>query len=153
NEDPDLVFIARPCPRQSASCYSRIMTAAENLAPDLDLEPTPAEVKRYQRQKLIASLGAMILSLAFLAVMALLVGPELNDALQTRIGDNRWLRLVALAFVYAVSIELLTLPLDFWSGFVLEHRYQLSNQTFLQWIWRQIKGYLVGGPLGLLLLL
>src|SRR5262249_4997044 len=40
-----------------------------------------------------------------------------------------------------------------WSGFILEHRYELSNQTLAGWIWRQIKGYLVGGPLGLLLLL
>ena len=31
-----------------------------------------------------------------------------------------------------------TLPLDFWSGFVLEHRYHLSNQTLLRWVWRQI---------------
>src|SRR5262249_16874915 len=41
----------------------------------------------------------------------------------------------------------------FWSGFLLEHRYQLSNQTFLAWLWHQVKGYLVGGPIGLVLLL
>jgi STE24 endopeptidase len=117
------------------------------------LEPTSPEVKRYQRQKLTARLGAMILSLAVLAVMALWGGPKLDLALRPWLGENRWLRLVGLAFVYAAGLELLTLPLDFWSGFILEHRYHLSNQTFWRWVWRQIKGYLVGGPIGLLLLL
>src|SRR5437660_859842 len=118
----------------------------------LQLEPTPPEVKRYQRQKLTAQLCSMLLSLGLLALMAFWGGPRLDQLLRLWTGDNRWIRLVVLAFVYAASLELLTLPLDFWSGFILEHRYQLSNQTLLQWVWRQIKGYLVGGPLGLMLL-
>jgi STE24 endopeptidase len=117
------------------------------------LEPTSPEVKRYQRQKLTAQLFSMILTLAFLALLALWGGPQLDQVLRPWLGENHWVRLIALAFVYAVSLEVLTLPLDFWSGFILEHRYQLSNQTFLRWVWRQIKGYLVGGPIGLLLLL
>src|SRR5437667_12160492 len=95
----------------------------------------------------------MLLSLAFLAMMAFWGGPRLDQLLRVWLGDDRWIRLVVLAFVYAASLELLTLPLDFWSGYILEHRYQLSNQTLLGWIWRQIKGYLVGGPIGLVLLL
>ncbi len=120
---------------------------------DLQLEATPPEVKRYQRLKLTASICSIILSLTFLITMALLVGPALDQFVRSLIGDNRWLRLIALAFVYAASLELLTLPLSFWSGFILEHRYQLSNQTLPRWLWRQIKGYLVGGSIGLVLLL
>lgn len=119
----------------------------------LQLEPTTLEVKRYQRQKLTAQLGSMLLSLACLALLAFWVGPKLDPLLRLWLGDNRWVRLIVLAMVYAASLELLTLPLDFWSGFILEHRYHLSNQTLLRWIWRQIKGYLVGGPIALVLLL
>jgi STE24 endopeptidase len=118
-----------------------------------ELEPTPAEVKRYQRQKLFASVGSLILSLLFLAITALWAGPAIDHAVRAWTGDNRWLRIIALAFVYASCLELLTLPLTFWSGFVLEHRYQLSNQSFRAWVWRHIKGYLIGGPVGLVLLL
>jgi STE24 endopeptidase len=117
------------------------------------LEPTSAEVKRYQRQKLLAQLCALILSLAVIALMALWGGPKLADGLRPWLGEKRWVRLIALAFVYAAGLEVLTLPFDFWSGFILEHRYHLSNQTLLRWVWRQIKGYLVGGPIGLVLLL
>lgn len=62
------------------------------------------------------------------------------------------MRLLALAVVLGVGLELLTLPLSFYSSFILEHRYQLSNQSLAAWAWRQIKGYLVGGVLGLVLL-
>jgi STE24 endopeptidase len=117
------------------------------------LEATPAEVKQYQRQKITAMLVSLVLSLAFLAVMALWAGPHVDRWVREVLGDNRWLRLVVLAFVYAAALEVVTLPLDFWSKFILEHRYQLSNQTFAGWVWRQIKGYLVGGVIGLLLLL
>src|SRR4051812_3903518 len=113
------------------------------------LEPTPPDVKRYHRQKLTAGLCSLVLSLGFLLVMALRFGPGLDAAVRQRVGDDRWLRLVVLAFFYSAGAELLTLPLDFWSGFVLEHRYQLSNQTLGGWAWRKVKGYLVGGPLGL----
>jgi STE24 endopeptidase len=118
-----------------------------------DLEPTSAEVKRYERQKLLATIGSLVLSLSAIALMALLGGPHLDRWVRQWTGDNDWLRLVALGFLYAAGLELLTLPLDFWSGFVLEHRYGLSKLTFPRWVWRQVKGWLVGGPIGLVLLL
>jgi STE24 endopeptidase len=117
-----------------------------------DLEPASGEVKRYQRLKLTAALLALALSLAALTAMALLGGPLLDDWLRRQVGDGRWLRLVVLAFLYAAGLELLTLPVDFWSGFLLEHRFGLSNQTWLAWVWKRVKSYLVGGPLGLVLL-
>src|SRR5262249_96969 len=117
-----------------------------------ELETTPAEVKRYQRQKLWATVGSVVLNLTLLALLGLLAGPALDRAVRPWTGDSPWPRLVVLAFPYGVAVELPTLPLDFWSGFVLEHRYGLSNQTLGGWVWRKLKGYLVGAPIGLVLL-
>jgi STE24 endopeptidase len=111
------------------------------VPPVPDLEPTSPEVKRYQRQKITAGLVNAVLSLAFLAVMALAVGPHLDAWLRDWLGENPWLRLLVVAAVVGVGLELLTLPLSFWSSFVLEHRYQLSNQSLGGWIKKQIKGY------------
>src|SRR5260370_36317208 len=124
---------------------------SEPVAPPLDLEATAPEVKRYHRLKLIAGLVSSGLSLGFLAVMGMLFGPRIDRLLGDWIGTNRWMRLALLGFIYAAMLQLLTLPLDFWSGFILEHRYELSTQSFPQWVWKQIKGDLVGGPLGVLL--
>jgi STE24 endopeptidase len=114
--------------------------------------PAPSEVKRYQRQKLLAELAGASVSLAFLAGAAFFAGPWLDGLLRGRAGDNPWLRLPVLAAAYAISLELLTLPIHFWSGFLLEHRYRLSTETPSGWAWRRAKGYLVGAPLGLGLL-
>jgi STE24 endopeptidase len=122
-------------------------------SPEPELETTPAEVKRYQRQKLLARLATLILSMSFLAILALWLGPSLGTLTERLLGPNVWLRLIAVAFVTAAGTELLTLPLDFWSSFVLEHRYHLSNQTFAAWLRHQLKAYLVGGLIGLPLLL
>jgi STE24 endopeptidase len=118
-----------------------------------ELEPTPPDVKDYQRQKLLARLLGAGLSLAVLAVLAIVVGPASCGVLTQWVGPDRWLRLVAVAVFLGVVRELVTLPLDFWSGFVLEHRYGLSNLALRGWLWRQVKGWLVGGVFGLLMLL
>jgi STE24 endopeptidase len=118
----------------------------------LTLEAPSPEVKRYQRLKLSASVGATLLELAFLATMAFGWGPALGDSLAAWLGDRGWLLLMPVAAVVGVGSELLALPIAFWSGYVVEHRYQLSNQTIGAWIRKRIKGYLVGGVLGLLLL-
>ena len=121
--------------------------------PAADLEPASPEVKQYARLKEYATFISLGLSLAAVVVAALFIGPALGRLLGDWIGENRWLRLIAVGFIYAAAMELLTLPLEFWSGYILEHRYGLSTQTFLGWVWKRIKGYLIGGPLGLGLLL
>src|SRR5438270_7580969 len=118
-----------------------------------ELGEASPEVKRYERLKLTASIASLVLTLVLLALAALWLGPHVDAWLRGIVGDNRWWRLVTIAFVYAVSLELLLLPLAYWSGFVLEHRYGLSNQTLARWVWKQVKGWLVGGPIGLVLLL
>jgi STE24 endopeptidase len=110
------------------------------------------EAKRYHRQKLTAGLASLALSLVALGCVALFGGSYLDRVLHSIAGDSPWLRLAAVGFLTAAGLELLTLPFDFWSGYVLEHRYKLSTQTFRGWVWKRVKGYLVGGPIGLLLL-
>jgi STE24 endopeptidase len=122
-------------------------------AVDLELEPASPETKRYQRLKLVAALAATVVGLCWLAFLALWAGPILGEHLRAWIPNNDWIQLIGMAFILGVGLEILTLPIDFWSSFVLEHRFQLSNQTLGGWIWKRVKGYLVGGILGLLLLL
>jgi STE24 endopeptidase len=116
-----------------------------------ELEPASAEVKRYQRQKITIILVSTVLSLAWMAMLGFVAGPELGKQYTAWFGREEWLRLLASAAMLGLTLELLTFPLDFYSGFVLEHRYQLSNQTLAGWFWKRIKGYAVGGVLGLVL--
>jgi STE24 endopeptidase len=129
-------------------------TAADQAIPASDnLEAASPETKRYSKLKQYAVFATIGISLVFVLVSAFLLGPALDSLLRHWLGDNRWLRLIAIGFFYAAGLELLTAPIDFWSSFILEHRYGLSNQSLLGWIWKRIKAYLIGGPLGLAMLL
>src|SRR5581483_4424817 len=96
---------------------------------------------------------SLALSLVFLCLLAFLAGPALDGVVREMIGESRWRRLIALACLYGIFFEILSLPIAFWSGYLLEHRFQLSNLTPGGWLWRQVKGCLVGGPLSLVLVL
>ena len=142
--------------RMQSAAHFRLMyneLMQENSDSLTELGETSPEVKRYDRLKLSASLVSLALTLIFLALAALWMGPHVDTWLRVRVGDSRWLRLIVIGFVYAAALEVLLLPLAFWSGFLLEHRFGLSNQTFVRWVWKQVKSWLVGGPIGLVLLL
>jgi STE24 endopeptidase len=109
--------------------------------------PTP-EVKEYQRQKLVVRLSAMVVALAYVVGLALWAGPKVDAGLRAWLGDSAWWRLLGMMAVCGVGMELLTLPFDFWSGYVLEHRYQLSNQTLGGWVRKHLLAWLVGGLIG-----
>jgi STE24 endopeptidase len=119
-------------------------------------QPEPAigtpDSKRYQQLQHYATLLGIALGVTGL-LLAVLFGPKVNAVVDSIVGPNRWWRLIALGAFYALAFELASLPLDFWVGYVLEHRYQLSTQSFLQWCWKRIKSYFVAGIIGLILLL
>ncbi len=115
----------------------------------VELEPTPPDVKEYNRLHLWTGLISLALSLLYLAFMALVAGPEVDQTTRLAWDDDRWRRLVRLTFVYGFWYEALHLPLAFWSGYVLEHRYQLSNQSFKQWVGQVIRSWLLIIAIGL----
>src|SRR5271154_6328752 len=100
-------------------------TASVNSTnPVSDLEPAPPETKEYSRLKHYAIFASIALHLTFVIIAALFIGPALGPVLKQHLGENRWLNLIVVGFFFAAALELITLPLDFWSGYILEHRYQ-----------------------------
>src|SRR5512141_104407 len=92
----------------------------------------------------------------FSAVYALLWlflgwGTSLRDWLGT-FTSNQWLLVAVFVAIFGGIYSIINLPLGYYSGFVLPHRFGQSNQTFRDWVIDQIKGLAVGAPIGLLLL-
>ena len=63
-----------------------------------------------------------------------------------------WLLVAAFVFIFGGIFMLADLPLSYYGGFILAHRYGQSTQTLKGWISDQAKGLLLSAPLGLLLL-
>ncbi len=65
---------------------------------------------------------------------------------------HEWLLVAGFMAIFGGLYILISLPLSFFGGFILPHRYEMSNQTIKGWISDQIKGLLLGAVLGGLVL-
>jgi STE24 endopeptidase len=90
---------------------------------------------------------------AVYAILWLFLGwaGALRDGLTT-FTNNQWLLVALFVAIFGGIYSVINLPLGYYSGFVLPHRFGQSNQTLRDWIIDQIKGLAIGAPLGLLLL-
>lgn len=66
--------------------------------------------------------------------------------------NNQWLLVALFVAVFGGIYSIINLPLGYYGGFVLPHRFGQSNQTLKDWIIDQLKGLAIGALLGLLLL-
>ncbi len=96
--------------------------------------------------------GELIFSLAYVLFWILSgLAPWWRDQIYT-ITQATWLAVPLFALGFGLPYAIITAPLNYYSGFVLPHRYNQSTQTFKSWLIDQIKGGLITGVLGLIIL-
>ena len=100
-----------------------------------------AEAKRYGRLDLACGLADKTIDVAYLAAAAFLLARPLDAWLQSYpLLAGNWSLRLAVFFLLITAIHLLvSFPLSFYSGHVLEHQFQLSTQTFRRWLWQYLK--------------
>jgi STE24 endopeptidase len=111
------------------------------------------ETKQYNRFKIILRIVSALVGIGFLIIL-LVSGASV--AVEETV--NRWTRTPLIAFMLYVLVlgaagTVIELPLSYTSGFLLEHRFGLSQQTFGRWCWEEVKGIIVGMVIGLPLVL
>jgi STE24 endopeptidase len=126
-------------------------TAAADGAPRFGLSPQEREeARRYDRINLRLTLADMALDAAYLAVMAFFLAGPIDRWLagyQSLAGANSIVRLLGLYCIVFGLHVLVSLPLSFYSGYVIEHRFGLSNQSPRRWV----RNWLLSNSFGLLL--
>jgi Zn-dependent protease with chaperone function len=65
--------------------------------------------------------------------------------------SSPWLLVPAFLLVFGGIYFLIDLPLSYYSGFVLPHRFDQSTQSLRDWVVDQVKGMAIGAPLGLIM--
>ncbi len=70
----------------------------------------------------------------------------------TGFTTNQWLLVPFFLFVFGGIYFLIDLPLSYYSGFVLPHRFDQSTQSLRDWIIDELKGMAIGLPIGLILI-
>jgi len=110
------------------------------------------QAKQYAR--LSRRLMVADLALGGLYALAWLVfgwSAALKDVL-LNLTTNEWLLVLLYALVFGGIYYLIDLPLSFYSGYTLPHRFGQSNQDVKGWISDEVKGLVLGGFLGGLML-
>jgi STE24 endopeptidase len=119
-----------------------------NTIPPLNPEKQK-QAKAYARIKRRIWLADQTFSLVYAAVW-LITGWSLN----LRIGLNAlnggpWLTTALYGVIFGGIYFILNLPLGFYAGYILPHRFNLSNQSLKDWIADQMKTLALGAVLGL----
>ena len=102
--------------------------------------------KRYSLQKRLLTISSLIVALLYLLFMGLF-GSNILKNLISLVTVNEYLLIALYVFVFIIIIDILTIPLSFYGGFILEHIYGLSNQKFSGWIKDELKKFLLSLPL------
>ncbi|HEX4415364.1 MAG TPA: M48 family metallopeptidase [Lacipirellulaceae bacterium] len=105
--------------------------------PDEQTPEQRAEARRYNHISLACTLVDMAIDLVYLGLMAFVVARPL-DAWLARFaplaGEQSTLRLIALFCIVMLGHILVSLPLSFYSHYVVEHQFGLSNQSLARWV-------------------
>jgi|SRR6185369_1196712 len=107
------------------------------------------EPKRYERAKHVISIAGFVVDLLILLYL-------LKSGSSIRIREfaegfttSSWAQIAIYTLGIGAIFKVVDLPLSFYSGYLLEHRFGLSRQSLSGWIKDQLKALGLGTALGL----
>jgi len=133
------------------------LTTYGSLVLDPDLQAKARQYAQLRRRLDFVSLGTGAVYLVMWISNGW--GPGLSDALESATRGARgaglawWAEVLVVAGVLGAPWGLISLPLDYYTGFVLPHRFRLSTQNRAGWLADVAKGTLLSILLGSPLLL
>lgn len=124
------------------------MNEAMPVSLDPERQKQARRYARIRRRLMLVDLGIGLIYLLTWLLTGLSTG--LRDAL---LGwtDNPWLVVALFTAIFGAGFLLINLPLSYYQGFVLPHRFELSNQNLRGWITDQVKGLAISGVFGLVM--
>ena len=120
---------------------------------DVTLDPE-RQKKAKQYARIERNLFFVDLAIGGVYVIAWLIfrwSIAVKNALAT-ISTADWFLVAGVSFMFVAILYLIDLPLSYYSGFVLPHRFELSTQTIGSWISDQVKEILIGGLFGFIII-
>ena len=109
--------------------------------------------KKYNNIKLAIGIGEGIFSFILILLFVWLGYSLQLEFFLSNYFANSYLLFISFVLVIGFIGSILSFPVSWYSGFFLEHKYNLSNQTFWKWIWEGLKGLLVSLVIGIPILL
>jgi STE24 endopeptidase len=109
--------------------------------------------KKYNNTKLAIGIGRTFVT--FILIL-LFISTGLSSELElwlSGFSSDSYIILIMFVAVTGIVSGILFFPVNFYSQYILEHKYNLSNQTIVRWLWENIKGLLLSLVIGVPVLL
>jgi len=114
-----------------------------------NMEEDLRRAKQYSKRQIQLTIIQLFLTVAFLLIMLFFDASLLLKKMVAGWSQNFYLQVGLYLTIFAAVYYLLFVGLDFYGGFLLEHKFLLSNQIVLGWLKKSIKK----GLLALIMLL
>ena len=122
--------------------------AASAPAPDAHSVVVTEEMRDHQRwEDTLYFAGTAYGFIILIALLGLGISGRLRD-IAVRLSRRPFLAAMACFVLFIGISTLLSFPLDYFTRFVIPHRFALSDQGFGGWLWDYLKTMLVGMVLG-----
>lgn len=105
--------------------------------------------KIYSRINQIITVTETIIFFGILLILLLTGLSREIEILSYKITTNNYFALLIFLGIVGLMESIINFPLNFYSGYILEHKYDLSNQTLLKYFTEKAKSFAVGVVIGL----
>ena len=120
---------------------------------EIEINDKSRRTKEYARTKRILSLVQSVVLYAVLLILLFTrLSGEISDYAYS-FTSNPYLALLIFIGIIGISEAVVTFPLSFYSGYILEHKYDLSNQNLKGYFTESLKGLILALALGIPILL
>ncbi len=109
--------------------------------------------KEYSKIHRILSVTGTIIFFTVLLVLIFTGLSKQIESLALSLTDNKYLALLIFLGIIGIGEGVINFPLNFYSDYILEHKYDLSNQTLSKYFLEKMKGFAIGIVLGVPLIL
>ena len=97
--------------------------------------------RKYENVKLVLdSVNGTLIPIALCVILFLSSGSVLLSRLLNSLTHSYWISVWLYFVVFVIILQLVAMPLAFYSGFVVDHKFSLSTQTLQGWVVDELKG-------------
>ena len=111
------------------------------------------QAKRYNNIKLGLNLMGTYLGWFFLYIIVILGVTQIIERWVYSITGATYIAFLFFVFIIGVLELILFFPLTFYTEYILEHKFNLSNHTLKSFFWEKIKAMMVGLVIGIPILI
>ncbi len=123
--------------------------SSSGTGPEAGQNTASGRDKAYNRIKLRVTVAGLVINFILLALFAFSgISPVIVRFIESFV-QSQWGVFLLFLVVSGAAFSAAGFPLDYYSGFVVEHRYALSNQSPARWLYEKLKSSLVGMAIGL----